>query len=400
MGFNRITEEGGSALAAVLILTALLLMLGGILIGLSLNEHKIVAYREEELSLYYLTEAGIEVGLAALNADYFFTGPLSGVLGGGRFQVEISPLPENRRLVTATGYLNQGSLQLSAIAGCGPLYERALLITRDLEIENLELYGDLHVNRNFRIKGSNQVSGIGGKEGGVSYSREPPIFVDPWGDITIGNQLYTASCQFDDRRMKVVPIPLPNLNFESLGSHGFQDLPPSTGILNNIAALYPGHKRFRVEGDLIIAPGEGETFDFEGLLLVKGDVRISSGLGREVSLNGCLLVKGDIDIDGGISRGGGDNALFLASDGDISIENFESPLVFGGTLYLLTPGKARICSEEEGRLNLRGAIAAGDLALTNCYLIYEPEMPAELRALLPERVTLEEWIRPGEEEKI
>ena len=392
-----VMEECGSTLVAVLILTAALLILSGALICLSLNEQKIVAYQEQELSMYYLTEAGVEAGIAALNADYSFEGPLCGLLGQGSYRVEISPLPYDRRLVTSTGQLHQRSLKLSVVAGPNPLYEQALLVSEHLKIENVDIYGSLHVNQDLQIKGSNRVIGTDSSEGVFSYSEDPPRFLTPYGDILIGDKLYTSAAGFDGRTMKVDPIPLPSLNFEALEREiqFFLEPPPSTITLTAAPACYPQANRIQVNGNLLIVPGESQEFTFDGLLVVRGNLEIQPRQGGAVNINGKLLVEGDASVKGEINQDSQDNSVILAAGGDIFIEGFEAPLVFGGNLLIFSRGEVIIGPCKLDRFDLRGAIIAEKLLLEKCRLYYVPEMLTDFKDLLPGcGVFIREWIRP------
>ncbi len=399
MRFAGVMKERGSALAAALIVTAALLFLGGALLSLAVNEQKIFAHQERELTLYYLTEAGVEAGLAALGADYFFQGPLCGLLGRGSYTVEINPLPDNRRLVTSTGRLQQKSLKLSVIAGLNPLYEQALLVSDHLEIENVDIFGNLHVNRDLQVKGPNRVIATAAAAGLFSYSKDPPQFIGPSGSLLVGDRLYTSTAGFGGggQAMKADPIAWPALNFEALERkiQCFLDPPPSTITLTATPACYPQQNRIQVNGNLLIAPGEGREFDFDGLLVVKGDLEIHQRKGGAVNFNGCLVVEGDATVKGEINRDSRDFAVLLAAGGDILLRDMEAPLLFGGTVLLFSGEEIKIGPCELDTLHIRGALIAKKLALEKCCLYYAPEAPATLKDLLSDRgVIIREWIKP------
>ncbi|HHX86760.1 MAG TPA: hypothetical protein GX693_01120 [Firmicutes bacterium] len=397
MSSAGLMEERGSTLVAVLIFTAALLFLSGALLCLSLNEQKIAAYQEQEVYMYYLTEAGVEAGIAALNADYSFQGPLCGALGQGSYRVEIGTLPYNRRLVTSTGHLHQKSFNLSVVAGPNPLYEQALMVSDHLKIENVDIYGNLHVNKDLQIKGSNRVVGTDSSEGVFSYSGDPPWFLTPYGDILIGDKLYTSSAQFDGRTMKVAPIPLPSLDFEALAGEIQCSLepPPSTITLAVAPACYPEHNRILVNGNLLIAPGEGQEFNFDGLLVVRGNLEIHPRRGAIVNINGMLLAEGDAIVKGEINQVSPDNSVILAACGDVFIRDIEAPLVFGGNLLIFSRGEVNIGPSKLDRFDLRGVIIAKKLFLEKCSLYYVPEMLTAFKDLFPGcRVVIREWIKP------
>lgn len=129
--------EKGSALVIVLIVTSALLILGGALTALSLSEQLIAHNQEQDAKLYYITEAGIEAGVAALGCSRDYEGPLSGCLGGGGYSVQIVPapglpgnhpyhehipqrIPEGQRLVIAEGGLKGRFMVMAVIVEAGP----------------------------------------------------------------------------------------------------------------------------------------------------------------------------------------------------------------------------------------------------------------------------------------
>ncbi|MFO7952356.1 MAG: pilus assembly PilX N-terminal domain-containing protein [Bacillota bacterium] len=57
------------ALVLVLIFTGVLLAFGAALITTSVNEKLISGYNTKDITLYYIAEAGIEAGIAAMPAD-------------------------------------------------------------------------------------------------------------------------------------------------------------------------------------------------------------------------------------------------------------------------------------------------------------------------------------------
>ena len=86
-------NECGSVLVIILIFIAALLILGGALSIVTLSENFIAHNQEEDSKLYYITEAGIEAGVAALSRFYDYDGPISGSLGGGNYNVQVVDEP-------------------------------------------------------------------------------------------------------------------------------------------------------------------------------------------------------------------------------------------------------------------------------------------------------------------
>lgn len=133
---ERSGVEEGSVLVMVLMAIAALLILGGALSALSLTEGLIARNQEQDAKLYYIAEAGIEAGVAALGCARDHESPLSGCLGGGGYSVQIVPapgLPENhpyhehipqrllegQRLVVSEGSLKGRFMVMAVIVEAG-----------------------------------------------------------------------------------------------------------------------------------------------------------------------------------------------------------------------------------------------------------------------------------------
>lgn len=140
---GRSGAEKGAVLVIVLMVIAVLLILGGALSALSLTEGLISRNQEQDAKLYYITEAGIEAGVAALGCSCDYVGPLSGCLGGGGYSVQIVPapglpedhpyhehipqrLPEGQRLVISEGSLKGRFMVMAVIVEAGLNEEGAL----------------------------------------------------------------------------------------------------------------------------------------------------------------------------------------------------------------------------------------------------------------------------------
>ncbi len=125
----------GSILVLVLMVTAALLIIGSALLIVTLTESAIAQNQEQDLKLYYITEAGIEAGVALLGCAGDLSGaPITGSLGGGSYSTEIvgepglplqhpyyKRLPQRlaggRHLVISTGRLKGRIMVMAIIAG-------------------------------------------------------------------------------------------------------------------------------------------------------------------------------------------------------------------------------------------------------------------------------------------
>lgn len=117
--------DKGMALVLVLIFTGILLVLGGALITFALNEQLITTYQAQDFQQYYLAEAGLTAGLAALRQDYSCEGNFEGTLGEGSYTVTITASDPLTRKVTSCGTYEGYSCRLSVTVFRepeGPLY--------------------------------------------------------------------------------------------------------------------------------------------------------------------------------------------------------------------------------------------------------------------------------------
>ncbi|OPL11143.1 MAG: hypothetical protein AVO34_03365 [Firmicutes bacterium ML8_F2] len=101
--YGIISGEKGMALVLVLVFTGVLLIIGGAMINFALNEQLITNYQAQDFQKYYLAEAGLTAGLAALGQDYSCEGLFEGSLGGGTYQVTITASDPLTREITSSG---------------------------------------------------------------------------------------------------------------------------------------------------------------------------------------------------------------------------------------------------------------------------------------------------------
>lgn len=94
------------AVVMVLVFTGVLMALGGALITYSSNEMLIARYQAMDVEKYYIAEAGLEAGIAALQADFNYQGTINGSIARGSFEVKFEDITAARRRITATGMLD------------------------------------------------------------------------------------------------------------------------------------------------------------------------------------------------------------------------------------------------------------------------------------------------------
>lgn len=100
------------ALVLVLVFTAALMVLGTALISFAVNEKLITNYNSIDIRLYYIAEAGAEVGIAILQQDFNYSEELNGTIGGGAYSVSFTTIGSHQREITAVSTLENYSKKL------------------------------------------------------------------------------------------------------------------------------------------------------------------------------------------------------------------------------------------------------------------------------------------------
>jgi Tfp pilus assembly protein PilX len=100
---NILADNRGMALVLVLVFTAALLLLGAALLTNALNEKLITSYQKQELQQQYLAEAGLEAGIALLQADFYYNQVLAGTLMDGSFRVTFENAGADSRRIKSAG---------------------------------------------------------------------------------------------------------------------------------------------------------------------------------------------------------------------------------------------------------------------------------------------------------
>lgn len=100
------------ALVLVLVFTAALMVLGTALISFAVNEKLITNYNSIDIRLYYIAEAGAEVGIAILKQDFDYNEEFKGAIGDGTYTVSFKPISSHQREITAVGTLEDYSKKL------------------------------------------------------------------------------------------------------------------------------------------------------------------------------------------------------------------------------------------------------------------------------------------------
>lgn len=108
--------EKGMALVLILVFTAVLMVCGTALFKYAVNEKLIANYHCQDIFKYYLAESGIEVGLTALQNDFYYATEIRGTLAGGSFTVNFEDISETERMIISEGLLEDYCLVLRVVA--------------------------------------------------------------------------------------------------------------------------------------------------------------------------------------------------------------------------------------------------------------------------------------------
>ena len=105
--------EKGMALVLVLVFTAVLMVCGTALMTYAVNEKLIANYQGQDMVKFYLAESGVEVGLAALQENFYFDSEIRGTLPAGSFRVTFEDVTETERRIISEGLIEDYSLVLN-----------------------------------------------------------------------------------------------------------------------------------------------------------------------------------------------------------------------------------------------------------------------------------------------
>jgi hypothetical protein len=427
MGLKQGRERCGSVLVLVLVVMATLFTVGGALTMLALTETAIAHNQEQELKLYYITEAGIEAGMAALNNCFEYSEEITGELGGGCYRVVIRQGPVMRgdqhydflgdvsfdsvtqRLVIATGSLGGLQMAMAVIAESTPLAGKALAVSNRLALEESTIKRQRPLRRNpsdqgrklylqraaMYCAGRNYMGGPGEAAVTViavadSGSPGEPVTITTYSE---GNPLPGVL----RAKAPVLPPLVPD-DFLSgaaviyTSSERWGRLPAQCDHVDSIV----------VRGDLVIEPGRGDRFAIsEKVVIVEGDLEIAVE-GAAVIANCIFVVGGSVTVTGSVSAdsAAGKSRVMILSGRDIDLTGAKTDLeggdqLFGSALLLYSKGEVVVGNRGfNGELKVKGAIIARELLLQRCTLDYCPEIYAEYCKTMSLGVVIKEWIRP------
>lgn len=430
MRTQRHISERGSVLVMALVFTAALLILGGALSTYTLNENLIAHKQEEETRLYYITESGIEAGVAALSRFFYYDWPISGSIDGGSYNVRIvqspglpesdpyyekvpHPITPDQRLVISEGNLNGKSMVMAVIVEPGDdLFSKALMVSKKLTLEDSSVDGNVHFNEMLHISKTNTICGelTFYRDATMHWEDNPCLIVDnPDNPPPV---YYYQKDALPEEMRTAKKINIPPINFEAF--KGEVELTiysgKTWGTFPYVPPVYEkAVKRVEINGSLTIEPKNNETFNFnypDGLLIVNGDLKVKKG--GAVNLGGVIVVDGDIQIDGSVNRdveNPEDNRLLLIARGKIQIgktvlEELPEEILMGGRLLLFTEqGEVSIDGSDMRKLgknfHVYGTIIADHIHLLNCNLHYVPNVFDDVKEKFGvEGVVVKEWIKP------
>ncbi|MGI6097039.1 MAG: pilus assembly PilX family protein [Dethiobacteria bacterium] len=358
-------KEDGSALLTVLAFMLVLTIIGTAFIGNSLTEAKIAVSQMHNVQAYYIAEAGLEIGIAALRCDFGFAppngSPLTGVLNGGTYTVTFDNISDVKRKVLSTATYNNVEAIVVAEVELAPLYQDALTVFEKLELEGITINGNIHVNDRLYVKG-NKESTINGR---LSYTDRQRIniqnsylkvqkIVDKEQEDSF--LLFTDAGQIP-QAWQATEIPIPAIDFENFTEH--------SDIVYDKAYFWsepPDENKVLFRDNLHI--DAEDNFIFDGMIIVDGYVHLDGTFNEGYANHSLIIVAKDSIVIGdsfgkGINVGG---KVFLCSEKDIKITS-------GGAL---------------SSWDLTGIIIAPDVALDNGSFTYDTSVLDEYSQYLPE----------------
>jgi hypothetical protein len=377
--------ERGSVLVMVLVFSAALLILGGALITYAVNDNFIARHQEHDTRLYYIAEAGIEAGVAALRKNYSFHRNIEQEIGGGSYHATIiipphadyPELPAGQRMVISTGRLEGKALTLKVIVSLNDLYSKALMVSSKLHLTNTTINGNLHYNELLKVlPGTTEI------RGDLSYPQGKAPEIVPPAVLTVTGQTSIAP-----------PIPIPTIDFDSF----IKDVDITyTGSQTWTTA--PPFKKILVKGDLTVRPGKDQTFDFNGVIIVQGDLTINPQKGANTFLNGSFVAGGGIKVqpDADINPAMNEKKVIFVSNRYINISTTGStaPALFGGSVLLFSKGDINISGKTDDKLQIFGTIIAeGTFYLTDAVLTYDPDVFIDSDYIPGLQVVIREWLK-------
>lgn len=410
--------ERGSALVMVLIFTAALLILGVALSTLTLNDNFIAANQVEDSRLYYITEAGIEAGVAAVSRYFNYIDEIEGQLDGGGYEIEViwGPTlsaghryydmlkdvqinPMDERLIISTGRLGDREMAMAVIVKLHPLARKALMVSNKLEIEDSTIYGNIHVNDQFHIKGINYVL-----DGELTYTLLDRVQweVQKISTITVitgaGETTYSKDNNFTTDmqapRIKIPPLYLDRFRREANHIYTSSQTWHKTGDCVDLDVIL-------IKGDLTICPGDNQTIELaDKVIIVEGNLDITVKQKAAANFIDCVFVtNGKVQIKGSINKSVTDpdsNMVLFVAGADIAIDDVEDlgedSMFFGGRMLLFSQQNVSIKSKY--KFDMYGTIIAEQVSLLNCGLHYVPDIFDEYGAMLGLGVVMQEWIKP------
>lgn len=409
-------KDRGSVLVAVLIFTAVLLVLGAALLAHSVSEKLIAAYHLLDTKRYYVAEAGLEAGMAVLEADFNHREAFGGSLGGGTYAVRYvfpdqeGSLDLHQRKIVSRGVLEGEAISLELISAVDPVYGKALLANDSLTLSDCTIDGHLHVNGALQIEGMNEVTG----GGGFTYLKKADISFDTGAELWVNGVRYTGIIRIPGA-WKTGQVPVPVIDWQRFERESENLSPVISGIWPPLPACYQtGGEGIQVNGNLAIAPGTNRIdyagtlvvrgdctiagpLDFDGRLIVYGALLIDAGEETPVNMNGLIACTGPVYVYGTLNRGLSNQKLAIVAEEEIvfSVVDAGQEVFLGGTVLLFSETSAvRIGDSGNPPFDLYGSIISGQAELYRCNLHFVPEVFMGKPDLPGSKVVVEEWRKP------
>lgn len=430
MGIRAKHTDNGSVLVLVLVLTAALLVLGGALIVYATSDATISHHQKKDTRLYYIAEAGVEAGVAALSKNYNYTATIVSEIQNGTYTVDfIIPwhhdfpeLEADERVIISQGELDGKTLTLRVVVKQHPLKGKAIMVAKKLQLTDVNIFGGLHVNDHLQVhnRRSNMYPvSIG--EGEEEEVLTPDLTWSERIDFIGGGTLWIydyddegnlmpiyelPSTEGELEELRIPRIPFPKINFENFRRETQETL--TSRNLPVVPDSYPEVNRYYYNGNLDINPSKHDPlFDFDGMLVVDGNVSISPRhKSVPIYLGGIVVARGNIIVDGRVNppidgRHVDSRLLLVSQEGSIdvgrrTVEDGDEHLFLGGHILLFAREAINIQHPKPNeRYTIRGSLVSGfDIDLRQVDLYYDPDVFDQAVDTLGLGVVIKEWLKP------
>lgn len=303
--FRLWRREEGVALPIVLVFVFMFMILSAAFMDNAFLEAKIAFNQKNSVQAYYIAEAGLDIGIAALRRDFTFGlaegQDLTGELNGGHYIVTFETVSESKRRVLSEGRYDSALVKVAVDLELAPLYRQEQVLLERVDLEDVVINGDLHVNGQLEIRGSNKGAVINGN---FTYTDKKRLNIGSGSYLKLNNAYYnttyTHSDQIPDDLQVAVQL-LPSVDFESFLAEAKKN-PMCSLVIHEGSAIWseaPASTKNLVRGNLHIDATQND-FVFDGIIFVDGYLHFEGIFNSEEENEDNTMIfiaKGDIIVD-------------------------------------------------------------------------------------------------------